>query len=81
MASSEFDSAEMVLLYNPAKEHRCNLPKLRVLNHKRTVEHRTIMECDQCAQRWWAYVDTGNYESNGWNRLRWYHFILRSKIT
>lgn len=80
MASSEFDENEMVLLYNPAAEHRCNLPNIRVLNQHRKVEPRTIMECDQCAQRWWASVDVGNYESNEWRKLRWYHWVLRSKI-
>jgi hypothetical protein len=40
----------------------------------------TIMECDECAQRWWAYVSHTDHTLNKWNKLRWYHFDLRRKI-
>jgi hypothetical protein len=80
MESREFDQNEMVLLYNPAAEHRCKLPKLNVLNQYLPVEPYTIMECDQCAQRWWAHVDYGDCRKNKWRKLRWYHWVLRSKI-
>jgi len=82
LASDEFDEFngdEMVLLYNPAAEHQCKLPKLGQAAANGTTD-RTIMECDQCAQRWWASVDYGDYTKNSWYKLRWYHFILRSKV-
>lgn len=79
MANSEFNRNEMVMLYNPAAEHRCDLSPLGMAAGN-GIRHRTIMECDQCAQRWWAYVDSGNFKNNKWNKLRWYHFVLRSKI-
>jgi len=81
MASSEFDPDEMVMLYNPAAVHRCHLPPLKgVLNQNLSVQPRTILECDQCAQRWWAYVDYADCKKNKWRKLRWYQWILRSKI-
>lgn len=80
MDSSEFDTNEMVMLYNPSAEHRCKLPELKVYNYNLPVQNRTIMECDQCAQRWWASINLGNYKENRWYKLRWYHWILRSKI-
>lgn len=79
MTRSEFNADEMVLLYNPAAEHRCNLPVLAMAAGNGIMD-RTIMECDQCAQRWWAHVDRGNFKNNRWNKLRWYHWVLRSKI-
>lgn len=79
MANSEFNRDEMVMLYDPSKEHRCNLPGLSRAAAS-GIRHRTIMECDQCAQRWWATVDGGDYTNNAWKKLRWYHFRLRSKI-
>lgn len=80
MARTEFNEDEMVLLYNPGREHKCNLPEVKLLNQRRNIEPRTIMECEECAQRWWAEIDLGNYEVNRWRKLRWYHFVLRSKI-
>lgn len=80
MARTEYNHDEMVLLYNPSREHQCKLPDIRFLDQKRNIEPRTIMECDECAQRWWADIDLGNYEANKWRRLFWYHFRLRSKI-
>lgn len=80
MANSEYNRDEMVMLYDPSKNHRCNLPDLKVFNHKREVGHRTIMECEECAQRWWSYVDIADYKRNSWHKLRWYNWVLRSKI-
>jgi hypothetical protein len=76
---AEFDEKEMVLLYNPAAGHHCNLPILRMSAGNRILSY-TIMECDECAQRWWAYVSHTDHTLNKWNKLRWYHFDLRRKI-
>lgn len=80
MANSEFNRNEMVMLYDPSKEHRCKLPEIKLHNYKHEVQPRTIMECEECAQRWWASIDLGNYQRNYWRKLRWYHWVLRSKI-
>jgi hypothetical protein len=77
--ASEFNDKEMILLYNPAADHRCKLPELGQAAGN-GITDRTIMECDQCAQRWWAWVDYGDYTKNKWYKLRWYHWVLRSKI-
>lgn len=51
------------------------------------VKHRSIAECKECGQYWWATV-WGRYNSYSghvlyhleWYKLRWYHFRLRKYV-
>lgn len=51
------------------------------------VKHRSIAECNECGQYWWAKV-YGRYNSYSgrtlyhleWYKLRWYHFKLRKYV-
>lgn len=48
------------------------------------VKHRSIAECRECGQLWWANV-FGRYNSYSgktlyhveWHKLRWYHYKLK----
>lgn len=51
------------------------------------VKHRSIAECQECGQYWWATVYK-RYNSFGerdlyhleWGKLRWYHFRLKKFV-
>lgn len=51
------------------------------------VKHRSIAECQDCGQYWWAsvYAKYNNISARTlyhleWNKLRWYHFELRKYV-
>lgn len=73
---------EYVVLYNPKAEekarHKCRLPKING-NGGGEFDYRAVVECEQCAKKWYAIVWTSeNYDHrNEWKPLKWYHMVLR----
>jgi hypothetical protein len=68
----------------PAPPHTCRPVDYRGSN-KPKYKDRTIIECIECGQFWWAsvfttgkgeYLDPKRY-SIYWAKVRWYHFKLK----
>jgi hypothetical protein len=70
-----------VVLYNPKAEekarHKCDLPTISG-NSGGEFEYRAVIECEQCAKKWYAIV--WNHEDydrkNEWKPVKWYHMRL-----
>lgn len=78
-------SKSYVVLYNPksekAAQHKCDLPTISG-NRGGGFSYRAVIECDQCAKKWYAIVwtDESYEQKNEWVPLKWYHIRLRYKV-
>jgi hypothetical protein len=74
--------ASYVTLYDPKEHvktvHQCDLPNLRSRDNQ--IWWRTIVECEECAQKWVAMTYKDHKEMNKWVQLKWYHFKLRRNL-
>lgn len=78
---SEFNSSDFTLVYENPNNHQCALVPLKGRSfEKNGITKRTIVECDECGQRWFAHISWSDHIYNRWKPLRWYHFRLRRKI-
>lgn len=81
----ESKTKDYVVLYNPKAEkaamHKCGLPTISG-NGGGDFTYRAVVECEQCAKRWYAIVWTSeSYEhKNEWKPLKWYHMRLRYRV-
>lgn len=78
------NSKNYVILYNPKAEklakHSCDLPTISG-NGGAEFDYRTVVECEQCAKKWYAVVWTSEiYHKNEWKPLRWFHMRLRTQV-
>ena len=78
--------AKYVTLYDPKehvkKVHQCDLPDLKINRHddSRKVWWKTIVECEECAQKWVAITYKDMAHLNKWVPLRWYHFKYKRNL-
>lgn len=81
------ENKSYVVLYNPKAEekarHKCDLPKISG-NKGGEFDYRAVVECEQCAKKWYAIVwnheDTYDGRKNEWKPLKWYHMRLHYRI-
>lgn len=81
----ESEAKDYVVLYNPKREeslrHKCSLPKITG-NRGGEFDYRAVIECEQCAKRWYAIVwereDIDHM--NEWKPLKWRHIFLRFTV-
>jgi hypothetical protein len=77
------ENKNYVVLYNPktekAAQHECDLPKISG-NDGGAFEYRAVIECEQCAKKWYAFIwdqeDKYDGQLNKWKPLRWYNWRL-----
>lgn len=73
--------ASYVTLYDPKERaervHKCDLPDLTHYNND--IWWQTIVECEECAQKWVARVFNTRSE-NRWDKLKWYHFKWQKNL-
>lgn len=71
-----------VVLYDPkevyAQKHTCDLPDLTSYENK--IWWQTIVECEDCAQKWVAMIYKDSRSTNKWVPLRWYHFKWKGNL-
>jgi hypothetical protein len=76
------NSKSYVTLYNPktemAAKHKCDPPKISG-NDGGEFEYRAVIECEQCAKKWYAIIwAREDYDhKNEWKPLKWYHMRLQ----
>lgn len=74
------NNKKYVVLYDPRehakKKHKCDLPDLTAnrYDNDRKIWWQTIVECEECAQKWVALTYKDTEYDNKWTPLRWYHF-------